>query len=261
MTFYFSLRLAGLAVFLPLVAAGAWAQETDPSMIPSAERAQGVEDPSVRNPPLKPYRQMLKGLDAFDEQHQLAPQAQLRFILVPEVERVAFGTITLTISGPATAIAVPVARDGGFTLPRDAAAASDNADLVLNRKKDVLRWHADIRTPGVPDNARRLGDLRLECAVGWAATKDDAPFFLRGTVGLLGGPCHSPRAHPNYQPPRPVVAVTLVSGGRQAALPLHMGTFSPPYFDTSWNDDTLVVYQFKPAESKPAQAAPAAFSN
>jgi len=250
----FSLRLAGLFFSLPLIATCAGAQETDPSLIPSAERAQGVEDPSVRNPPLKPYRQMLKGLDAFDDKHQLAPQAPLRFILVPEVERVAFGTITLTIAGPNTSIAVPVAHDGGFTLPRDAAAAADNADLVLNRKKDVLRWHADIHTPGVPDNARRLGDLRLECEVGWAASKDDTPFFLRGAVGLLGGPCHSPRAHPNYLPPRPVLSVTLVSGERQAALPLHMGTFSPPYYDTSWNDDTLVVYQFKPAENKKTDA-------
>lgn len=249
MTFSFSPRRAALLV-ISLFCVCAEAQETDPELIPRVERAQGAEDPTVRNPPLKPYRQMLKGLDAFEAQHQLAPQAPLRFILVPEVERVAFGTITLTITGPGTSIAVPVAHDGGFTLPRDDKAAADNADLVLNRKKDVLRWRADIHTPGVPDNARRLGDLRLECEIGWAVTKDDTPFFLRGAVGLLGGPCHSPRAHPNYLPPHPALSATLVSGERQVALPLHMGTFSPPYGDASWNDDTLVVFQFKPADPK-----------
>ncbi|HEV7815183.1 MAG TPA: hypothetical protein VGP06_08830 [Janthinobacterium sp.] len=251
-----SLTYFAASIFLAAQCAGlpAFAQETDPTVVPSAERLAAAEDGSVRNPELKPYRRMLKGVDAFEAQHGLAPQAPLRFILSREDAKISFDGVTLAIAGGGMSIPVPLAVDGGFTLPRDQAAADANADLLLNRYANVLRWHADIRTPGLPDNVRRLGDLRLECEIGWAVTRDDAPFFLRGAVGVLGGPCRSPRAHPNYLPPHALESVTLVSGQRQEALRLHKnGSFSPPYSDSNWNDDTLLVYAFKniKGESKP----------
>jgi hypothetical protein len=228
------------ALALPVligVDAGALAQETAPV----------VEVSAVRNPALKPYRQMLKGVDAFEAHRALAPQAPLNFKLVSNHDAVAFDTVTLAISGDHTRIPVPLASDGSFTLRRDEAALADDADLVSNKKKSELWWRADIHSPGVPDNARRLGDLRLECQISWAVTREDMPFLTRNGLGLLGGPCHTARIALHYMAPKPLTSAVLVSGDRRLALLIDKKdrrVFQPVLADDDWNDDSLVVYQF-----------------
>src|SRR5204862_771037 len=61
---------------------------------------------------------------------------------------------------------VAVAPDYTFTLPRERKALDEDAVVQSERKAQTMTWRADIRTPGLPANVRRLGDLRLECEVG-----------------------------------------------------------------------------------------------
>lgn len=230
---------AVLALSVLVDGAGAQTQAEDPAPV--------VEVSAVRNPALKPYRQMLKGLDAFEARHALAPAAPLNFKLVSDNPATAFDTVSLTISGDHMHLPVPLSADGSFTLGRNDAAVEDNADLVSNKKKSELSWHADIHSPGVPGNARRLGDLRLECEVAWAVTREDMSFLMRNGLGLLGGPCHTASIKLHYQAPKPLAGATLVSGERRLALNIdkkNPRVFEPVLANDGFNDDSLVVYEF-----------------
>lgn len=249
-----------LAVGLVL-SAPAWAQaggqESQVADAPAQEAGKTVEVSAVKNPALRPYRIMSRGLDAFDKHHALAPQAELRFELwnadgtIPDAQG-----LNLRLAGARVDLALPVDEQATFVLPRSQDAFDDNADLVLNRKKTQMRWRPRVRSPGVPENARRLGDLRLECEVSWAVTRDDMGFLMRTAVTAGGGLCHAPMIALGYRAPRPVTAVHLVSGERTQALTVQDNGrgYVLPVRDKSWNDETLVVYQF--ADAAPAAPAP-----
>jgi hypothetical protein len=239
-----SLLILGVAIATPLVHAQ---QEADPAA-PAAEAAQQtVQVSGTRDPQLKPYRQMLKGVDAFDAYHtKLAPRAEMRFELregngAPPVDGLA-----LNIVGDTVRIPLPLAPDATFTIPRSKEAADDDADMILNRKKDQVMWRPHIRSPGVPDNARRLGDLRLECEMSWAVVRQDMSFVMRNSLSVAGGLCHTGMVALHYAAPRAVKAITLVSGERREPLQVFKDSqrFRIPLHDSSWNDETLVVYDF-----------------
>jgi len=145
--------------------------------------------------------------------------------------------------------------------------------VMPNRKAGTLTWRAEIRTPGLPPNTRRLGDLRLECEVGMAAR-----LISNTRPGLFGwidklfpeGPDYCHRAEPRYLffADRPLFSVTMVAGARREILPvdrLYAGASRNPewkqglaycdcealidhaYFmplgDQSWPDNTLVRFE------------------
>lgn len=235
---------------LLLASSIAFAQEAASLDVPDAEVAQVVEVAGVKNPELKSYRRMLKGLDAFEEHRKYAPAAALKFKLVPNVPGDAIEGVTLRIVGDNTSENIPVEKDNTFVLPRIQAAIDDKADLVSSKKKSTIRWRGDIHTPGVPANARRLGDLRMECEIGWAVNKEDLSFLVRNGLALVGGACHVKSVQLRYQAPLNATSVTLVSGERRLALPFLPKTknvFAPPLADTSWDDESLVEYEFAAA--------------
>lgn len=240
---------------LGLLATGttAHAQNTEPAP-QTSDTVQVVEVSGMKNPELKSYRQMVKGIDAFEKFHSLAPAATLKFQLISETREVAFDAVTLRLSGDATEVALAIGHDGTFVLPRIASAAADNAALVSNMPKGLLRWRGDVHSPDVPANARRIGDLRLECEVGWEINQEDMSFVARNSLSLLGGLCHSKMIGLRSQAPRPLVSVTLVSGPRKLALQIEPGAkriFWPPLADMSWDDDSLIVFEFADPDAKP----------
>ena len=242
-----------LCLSMLLACAGAQAQtqaQAPEAPEADAETPQVVEVGGVKNPELKSYKVMLKGVDAFDEHRKYAPAAPMKFKLVSATPGGSVDGVTLRIAGDNTSENVPVAVDGTFVLPRIQAALDDKADLVTNKKKSLVRWRGDIHTPGVPANARRLGDLRMECEIGWAVNKEDISFLIRNGLALAGGPCHIKSVQLRYQAPMNATGVTLVSGERRLPLPFitkYKNVFSPPVADTSWDDESLIEYEFASA--------------
>ncbi len=207
----------------------------------------------LRNPELKSYRVMLAGLDAFAAHHGLAPTApMLRFKLRPQGGGavVDMDHLELTIAGDETAIDVPLAQDHSFVLPRNEAAAKDDADLVLNKNKNGYRWRPDIHSAAVPAGMRRLGDLRLECEVAVAIAKKEMGFWQRTTVStLVGTPdwCTNPLLGLPTQSPRSISAATLVGGGgRRVALEVSDDgrSYVALIADNSYPDDALIEFQY-----------------
>lgn len=212
----------------------------------------------VRDPDWKSYQQMLKGVTAYEAGRALAPQAPLRFSL--QGEEALLAGVTLRVVGDSVSIPIAVAPDHTFTLPRSREAADEEAELVLNRKKNVVRWRTEIHSPDVPEHARRLGDLRLSCAVNWAILQDDMGFFRRQAVNLLGGLCGTRLIKVYWRTVPPIAAATLVEGERRLPLTVRKdgSGYTVPLFDASWSNEALVQLEAPAPVPAPAPPAPAA---
>lgn len=216
----------------------------------------------------KSYRDMLVGMQVFEQQHALAPSAALRFKVLPRQAGVAMDGLTLQLAGEHTQAPIVLAADHTFALPIDASAAGDNASVRSNRKAKSLAWRADIRSPGLPHNTRRLGDLLLECKVAMAA---DLLAYVHHPINMLvvklADPCRSLPINLFYFADRPLFSVTLVDGQRRSVLPAAMlhGTDSAlmashedwPFlrdrvytvkfkllYEKGWSDDTLLQFDY-----------------
>lgn len=235
----------------------------------AAQTAPSVTVAATRDPVDKSYRKMLAGMDLFERRHALAPQATLRFQLLPRLPTTQLDGITLRVAGDSISLPVPVAPDHSFTLERNEQARREDAALIASRKTSTLTWRAQVRSPGVPDGMRRLGDLRLECLVGVEAglLSNNAQIFA--WLGeLFTSPeqvCGTPQGNYLFFAEWPVFAVTLRDGQRRATLPFSAlyagGTQTPdtlpycdcqvlldrsyyaPLWDRSWPDDTLLSFE------------------
>jgi hypothetical protein len=172
---------------------------------------------------------------------------------------------TAKLTADAFTLALPVGADALFDVPRSQQAWDANAELVLSRKRKEVRVWPYIRTPGLADNQRRLGDLRLECQVFVTVAKKEAPFWvvaLANTVFLTGDWCSffkdQDRAW-SEQVPAKLAAATLHEGERTLALKVHGREFELPLADPSWGNDAIVDLEFAPDEAR-AVSAPASAS-
>jgi hypothetical protein len=212
-------------------------------------------------------------MDLFEEKHAMAPNASLRYKLLPRRPDTNMNAITLDIVGKTVALPVRVSRDHTFTLERNPKALEEDASVIPNRKAGSMTWRTEIRTPGLPPQTRRLGDLRLECLVGMEAGLVSNVRPLIGQIAnLFIGPneyCNRIDSQYLFFAERPIFSVTLVSGPRREVVPidrLYAGasydenlqadlpycdcqvlidrTYFLPLGDRSWPDDTLVEFDF-----------------
>ena len=245
---------------LALAATGAYAQQT-------------IEITALREPVDKSYRKMVQGMDLFDEMHARAPKATLRYKLLPRKRDTDMDGVALQIVGERFKAPVAVADDRTFTLARYPQALKEDALVRSERRAQTMTWRAEIRTPGLPPDTRRLGDLRLECHVGIKAglvsrypslvgrffdlVQDAREFCNRSYVPYL------------FFAERPLFGVTLRHGARREVLSvgqLYAGmahgrtrkadlpycdcealldrAYILPLGERSWPDDTLVEFQY-----------------
>lgn len=244
-----------------------------------AEPEPVVHVDAVSNPDTQSYRSMLAGMDAFEQYHALAPDAVLRYRLYPRLPGVVAAGTTLKLQDDAGSVPIPLTDDLYFTLPRDERARAARAQVVANRRARSFAWGPDVRTPGLPANVRRLGDLRLECEIDRAATllvglKTPSYYLLDAAVDVC-------TVYPGswlYYAERPVFNVTLVHGTRRqdlftrfmygSMLPAALQQFYDFYpflidrtytihiADTSWPDDTLVELDYMTDAAPVAAEAP-----
>jgi hypothetical protein len=258
------MRLLPIAFAFALCGAAfnAAAQDDDVQKVP----VQGV-----KNPEMKSYRAVWKGLDMFESEHKLAPAVpELRFRVLANSGRgycvgLCNGStaalppnhadLALRIAGEDVSVTVPVTEQGYFSVPRSERLYDAKADLMLNQRKDKYRISLEVRTPGLPDNVRRLGDLRLECKVNVAIIKEEIPFWivaLGNSVLLSRDWCmaHMDKDYAKFGFPTfaPLASATLTYGDRSQQLELGTNGFQVKLGDPSWPDDALVKLEFAPKE-------------
>jgi hypothetical protein len=252
-------------------AAQAQAQQAGP--------VQSITVTSTRDPVDKSYRKMMRGMERFEREHALAPQATLRFRLLPRSPNVNMQGITLKVVGDHISVPVPVLDDNSFVLPRNEQALREDAAVIANRKTTSMTWRAVVMTPGLPPGTRRLGDLRLECLVGMEAglVSNSSPLFgwISNALTSPEQVCNNADGNFLFFSERPLFSVTLQAGPRSEILPFHMlyaggeqtrdmlpfcdcqvlldRTYYAPIWDRSWPDDTLV--SFETMQDPPGDAA------
>ncbi|WP_431095063.1 hypothetical protein [Polaromonas aquatica] len=227
-----------------------------------------------RDPVEKSYRKMVRGMDLFEKQRAaMAPNASLRFKLLPRKRETNMNRIEMEVIGTNEAFGVAVAPDHTFTLERNQKAFDENALVIPNRKAQTMTWRTEIRTPGLPPNTRRLGDLRLECQVGMEAGLVSNTTNVVGRLArvILDTPAYCDRKAPLYLffADRPLFSVAMVNGPRRQILSIDKlyaaasddpnlnsdlpycdcevlvdRTYVLPLGDRSWPDDTLVEFEY-----------------
>jgi hypothetical protein len=211
--------------------------------VPSVHVA-GIADPEMRS-----YRSVAAGLDAFDASRALAPHATLRFRM-----RHADGAPANAGDGLQLRLAsddggfqenVPIDGAGLLTVGRNRAAYDADATFILNRKNGLYTGHPEVRTAGLPDNVRRLGDLRLECRVTIAIVKDQMPFLAKAAINTLmmtSDWCAKKDFNYGVMAARKDVRAVLHDGARSRALETHGWNAMVPIGDTTWPDDALLQF-------------------
>ena len=242
-------------------AAGAAAQDKDGGT---------VQVNGIRNPETHTYRAIAAGLDTFDAGHGLAPKVpQLLFQArtragQPLAEGLLQGApgaepLRAVLAGDDNyTLALALDGEGRFQVPRSQPAWDANADLRLSRQRSDVRVWPYVRTPGLLDNQRRLGDIRLECQVFVAIAKKEAPLHivLLGNAVMLGSDwCafmkDQDRAW-DATTPAPLRSAILRDGQRSLALRVKGARFEVPVGDTGWSDDAIVELVFASAETPPS---------
>jgi len=225
------------------------------------------------DPVEKSYRKMVQGMDHFERARAaIAPNATLRFKLLPRKPGTDMDDIVLEVIGSTFFYEVPIAPDRTFVLERDPKALQENAVVSPNRKRLSMTWRTEIRTPGLPPGTRRLGDLRLECHVGLEAGLVSNSSPIARIADLFTDSksyCNRKDARYLYFAERPLFSVTLVAGARREVLPIDQlyamasddpglkydlpycdcemlvdRTYFLPLGDSSWPDDTRVEFEY-----------------
>ena len=229
----------------------------------------------------KTLAQLFKAQALFEKFHALAPAAELKFRVYARTQAEQTQRLELGLMAPAGR--QPVALDGEdrFVIDPSWRQLPERTELRSRLVDGRVTWRPDIRTPAAPGSSegeRRLGDLRLQCRVGFDS---GVARGLKGLAWLLSfavNECEDPEWSPSNFADRPVFAVTLVHGERSLMLSavllhglrdgggqdydwgysLRERMFRVPLGDASWPDDTRVVIEAMddpPAPPDPALQA------
>lgn len=233
------------------------------------QSAASVTISSTRNPVDKSYRDMVNGVKLFEARQHLHPGATLRFKLLPRQYETKMDGITIKIVGDSFSIPVALAADQTFTIPINQKALDEDASVNTNRVAGSMTWRVEIRTPNLPKNTRRLGDLRMECEVGLEAILTSHGKVMNALFKNTNA-CAPATGRSVYYffADSPIFNVTLNHNGRRESLAinyLYAGlsiasanpdfsdkdcavlldrTYFLPLGDKSWPDDTLVEFEY-----------------
>jgi hypothetical protein len=212
--------------------------------------APKIEINALRDADGNPYRAYFNGLHAFQVFRRLAPQARMRFLLVPRPGSPALDQVRMRIAADDFSIPVQLDPDGTFHMPLHTEAANRAAEVLLNQRAGQYDWRVEVRTPGLPDGVRRLGDARLECVVRWAILRERFPTRAGAFGRTLEQLCHTAQTRLHELAPAPVRGFNLVAGERRKrstrdAILEEGRRFNLPLEDRDWPDDTLVELEFR----------------
>lgn len=232
-----------------LACGGAVAGTSEAPGNPETIHVTALKDPEVRR-----YAAIVAGLDAFERHRAHAPAVDmLRFRIERQRDAPAseLPALVVRLEGEHGFVhRLTPNADGDLVIPRIQAALDARSELTLNRKQRQVRVEPRIRTPGLPDNVRRLGDLRLECQVKVAIAKAELgtlSTLALSTLLLTPDWCSFHRDKQNgfsFNTGRTVTSAVLVDGNVSMNLKSRGNGFIAPLYDERWSDDALVELTF-----------------
>ena len=211
----------------------------------------------------KTLAQLFKAQALFDKFHAFAPQAELKFKVYARTQAEQTQRLELGLMAPAGREPVPLDAEDRFAIDPAWRQLDERTELRSRLADGRVTWRPDIRSPGVADGERRLGDLRLACRVGFDSGVARGLTGLARLLSFAFDECEDPEWSPSNFADHPVFAVTLVHGERRLTLSaallhglrdgsgqaydwgysLRERMFRVPLADPSWPDDTRVVFE------------------
>jgi hypothetical protein len=163
---------------------------------------------------------LLLVMDVFErEKAQYAPNAELRIRVLTRRDLADVPALELRHGR----VREPIELDalGRFAIPSIWRQLPPDAVVRCRLLDGRLAWAVDVRTPGLPEHTRRLGDLRLECRAdlyGGALQRGIKPpafYALRASTDV----CMSRLVNYGFFADEPVFAAQLTQGERHAEHP------------------------------------------
>jgi hypothetical protein len=175
--------------------------------------------------------------EAYAKNRHFAPQAPLRFRV--EDASNADVALRLWLSEGNDIVDLPISADG--TVDFSDMVITKKTKLSSNRAKGLLRLKPEIFSPSTSIQARRLGDLRLECRIMWAIWKDEVPIAIRLAFSWAGEFCASKRFPVYFDAPFALSRVTVEHEGITKLVPFNRANaYGPPTYDKKVPDKAVV---------------------
>ena len=193
------------------------------------------------------YSNIQKALTAQHDNPQLAPQARMRWTLFARDGTPVTAPAPITIVGTNGHMDVVPDSDGVFELPAAVPELGDDVELRIGMKRSDVRLVPFVDTGGGDAASRRLGDLRLECEMGWRLEYDDIPFALKAAMKLMGSPCRSKNFGMPVHVRRRLKSATVMRDGQPGALKLGRRAmeFYAPLHDDTLGNDALIALDYR----------------
>ncbi|CAH0157164.1 hypothetical protein SRABI118_00663 [Massilia sp. Bi118] len=192
------------------------------------------------------FQLLEKALSTFEKRAaEEAPGAKLTFRL-PKVDAAEVGN-QVEIVGADHHVPLPMPSNTTFALKRGTLAEDDDSMVVVNRnfpKGEFNHPLVQVRSPGLPDGVRRMGDLRLACSVQMEMAKSEGLKFRAAlaAASLFGFKvCDKLEAAKVEEPSGKYDTVTIEDGTRRlvhAAKDKHQ----PALGDKAWSDNARISY-------------------
>lgn len=174
---------------------------------------------------------------AYAKNRHFAPQAPLRFRV--EDASNADVVLRLWLSEGDDIVDLPVSADG--TVDFSNMVITKETKLNSNHAKGLLRLRPEIFSPSTTNQARRLGDLRLECRIMWAIGRDEVPIAIRLAFSWAGELCSSKRIPVYFDAPFALSRVTVEHEGITKLVPFNRANaYGPPIYDKKVPDAAVV---------------------
>jgi len=232
----FPLLFVALAVALPLQAA----EPADAG--PQVVHVKGV---APGQPMAWRYALLHKAQAVFEQGSAAqAPGARLSFRL-PRIDPAQDGNLVELVMDDKR-LPLAMATAASFALPGPGAVDGDDAMVVANKdfpKGSYLHPNVQVRSPGLPANVVRMGDLRLACTAQVAMAKAESLKFrlLLGTVGLFADLCGEMEITSMNAPTGRYDTITIEDGERTLTLAKSDDKL-PRLGEKSWSDNARIIY-------------------
>lgn len=176
-------------------------------------------------------------LNAYAKNRYLAPQAPLRFRV--EDRSKADVALRFWLRTGDDIVNLPISSDGLVDLSN--IVVTKETSLYSNRAILDLHLRPEIFSPNTSNQARRLGDLRLECRITWAMVESQIPLPIKVTFAWVGNPCASKRVGIYQMVPFPLSRATVEYEGKTQSVPFNnSGSYRPPIYDKKVPDAAVV---------------------
>ena len=204
------------------------------------------DDQDAAKPMAWRYRLLETAQDVFEKRAaQQAPGAALSFRLPKVGPADAGNQVAIVLEDKR--IPLPMDSPNTFAFVRDPEAQERDALVVANRyfrKGQENHPLVQVRSPGLPDGVKRIGDLRLACAAQIEMAKAEGLKFraVLATVGLFGlNICNKLEVTRIEAPSGPYDTVTIEDRARRLVQPAKQRD-TPLLNDKEWSDNARITY-------------------